>query len=115
MVRIDKLKSNSDPSCEQSREITRKCKSKPAKGKNAKSNNNYQSNSNRKSVSGDYSKAFEKRLRLPVERKPWGEGEDKGEKEKSPTEFKSAVLPPPPSLPKFPFKLHSFFVTSGEY
>ncbi|EEB18742.1 Pleiotrophic factor-alpha-1 precursor, putative [Pediculus humanus corporis] len=50
IVRIDKLKPNSDTSCEQSREITRKCKTKTGKGKNSKSN--YQSNSNNRKTGG---------------------------------------------------------------
>lgn len=53
MVRVDKLKSNSDPSCEQSRQITKKCKSKTGKTKNSKTAN-YQTNPNRKNTSGKY-------------------------------------------------------------
>jgi len=36
MTRSDKLRSGSDSSCEQKREITKKCKSKTVKGQTAK-------------------------------------------------------------------------------
>ncbi|PSN44928.1 hypothetical protein C0J52_15006 [Blattella germanica] len=44
MTRSDSLKANSDPSCEQSRQITKKCKNKATKSSKGNNNNNPVSN-----------------------------------------------------------------------